>query len=128
MAAQAPQISELADRWAVRKLGHHIRRVVVAFGRLVERGDPQINLAHLKTSDLDIEVEAVHRQRLELLGEQPVVPGRELAQPVIRDHKRPGLFRGEVIETYGRHFGYAEQQSCQIPEVDPVCETAGGAF
>jgi hypothetical protein len=36
MAIEDPQISDLAKRRAGRNLGHHICRVVVALGRLLE--------------------------------------------------------------------------------------------
>src|SRR5215469_12841288 len=48
------------------------------------------------------------REVLELFGEQPVVPGRELAQPVVTNPKSPLLGRGQVIEAQGRHLGHSE--------------------
>ncbi|MGB9646771.1 MAG: hypothetical protein WCB44_16855, partial [Stellaceae bacterium] len=75
--------------------GHQIGRVV-AFRHVLERGDPQIDLTHLDTGELETKIEAQQREILELLGEQPVIPGRNFAQPVIGDHEGLGLGRGEM--------------------------------
>jgi len=62
MPAQAPQISGLAE-WRPRgKFGYRIGRVVRRVGRIIERYDVQIDLAHFKASHLDAEVEIEQRQ------------------------------------------------------------------
>jgi hypothetical protein len=67
MPAQQPQIAGLADCRPRR----HVRQIVGGIGsrvrRIVERGDPQIDLAHLETRDLEAEIEAEQREVLELL-------------------------------------------------------------
>ena len=115
MAIEVPQIPDLAERRAGRNLGHHICRVVVGLGRVVERCDPQIDLAHLEAGDLDVEIEAEQRELLELLGQQPVVPGGDFGQPVIGDHEGAGLRRGQVIEAQCRHLGHAELAAGEQP-------------
>jgi hypothetical protein len=45
---------------------------------------------------------------LELLRQQPIVPRRNLGQPVVGDHKGAGLRGGQVIETQCRHPAPAE--------------------
>ena len=97
--------------------GSSIGRIVVGLGRVLERCDPQIDLGHLEAGDLDVEIEAEQRKILELLGEQPVVPGGDFGQAVVGDHEGAGLRRGEVIEAQGRHLGQAELAAGQQPAV-----------
>jgi hypothetical protein len=59
----------------------------------------------------------VHREFLELFGQQPIVPGRDLGQPVIGNPEGSSLLRSEVIEAQRRHLGYAEQAACEKPTV-----------
>src|ERR1700729_886907 len=47
--------------------------------------DAQIDLAHVEADRLDVEFDA--RQRLQLLGQEPIIPQSNLRQPVIRDHE-----------------------------------------
>jgi hypothetical protein len=61
MPAEEPHISNLAERRPRRKFGNGIGRVVGLFGRVIERCDAQVDLAHLKTGELDAEVEAEQR-------------------------------------------------------------------
>ena len=42
-------------------------------------------------------------------GEQAVVPGRVLGQPIIGDHERLGLSLAKMVEANGWYFGPAEQ-------------------
>jgi len=58
--------------------------------------------------NLEAEIEPAERKVLELLGQQLVVPGRDLGQPVIGDHEGAGLGRSQVIEAQGGHLGDAE--------------------
>ena len=105
---EQPQIAELADRRPRRQLGYGIGGIVSRLGHFVERGDPQIDLAHFEAGDLEAEIEVEQRELLELLRQEPVVPARDLGQPVVGDHKSAGLRRGQVIEAQRRHLGHAE--------------------
>ena len=77
MRPKQPQISRLADRRRRRDLGQDIGRVGTRGRRVVERGDPQIDLAHLKAGDFDVKIETAERQVAQLLGQQTVVPSRD---------------------------------------------------
>ncbi len=69
MPAQQPQIAGLADRRPRRLIRHCIGRVVgVLFGRIVERSNPQIDIANLETRNLDAKIETEQREVLELFG------------------------------------------------------------
>jgi hypothetical protein len=59
----------------------------------------------------------VQREIPELLGQQAVLPGRDLGQPVIGNPKGAGLLRSEVIEAQRRHLSSAQQATCEIPTV-----------
>jgi hypothetical protein len=107
MRAEQPQIAGLADRRPRRRFHHGIGRVVTLRGRILEGAGPQIDLANLETGDLNVEVESDQRERLELLAEQPVVPGRDLGQPIIGDRECAGLHWAQVIEAQRRHLGNA---------------------
>ena len=39
------------------------------------------------------------------MGQQPVVPGGDLGQPIVGDHESAGLRRGKVIEAQRRYLG-----------------------
>ena len=54
-----PQIAGLADRRPDRNLGCCVSQVVTLGRRLIERVDPQIDLAHLEARDLEAEIEAL---------------------------------------------------------------------
>jgi hypothetical protein len=105
---EQPQIAKPADRRPGRNLGHGIGRVIVLDRCVVQRGDPQIDLAHLKTGKLEAEIQTLQGEVLELLGQQPVVPGGDLGQPVVGDHEGAGLGRGQVIEAEGRYLREVE--------------------
>ena len=92
-----------------------VGRVIAIFGQLLEGCDPQIDLAHLEPGDLDTEIESEQREVLELLGEQPVVPGGDLGQPIVSDHERAGLGRAQVIEAEGRYFGNPKRTTGEQP-------------
>jgi hypothetical protein len=62
-----PQISGFADRRPRGKFGNSISGVVSRVGHVLERGDAQIDLAHLKASELQAEVEVEERQVFEQL-------------------------------------------------------------
>jgi hypothetical protein len=52
---------------------------------------------------------------LELLGQQAVVPIRDLGQAIVGNSEGSGLRRGEVIEAERRHLGPAELTTGQQP-------------
>jgi len=108
MVAKEPEIAQLADRRPGRDFRCGIGRVVTLLGHVIERGDPQVDLGRHEAGDLEAEIEPAEREVLELLGQQPIVPGGDLGQPVVRDHEGTDLRRGQVIEAQGRHLGHAE--------------------
>jgi hypothetical protein len=59
----------------------------------------------------------VHREFLELFGQQPIVPGGDLGQLVIGNPEGAGLLRSEVIEAQSRHLRSAQQAACEKPTV-----------
>jgi len=93
---------------------------------------------------------AVHREFLELLGQQPIVPGRDLGQPVIGPIlKARACSRSEVIEATAVGTSvFAEKAACgknlpcpttilrspvsqnwdiEIKDLDAVGQSAGSA-
>jgi hypothetical protein len=54
--------------------GHEICWGLGCFGRVLERCDPQVNVGHFETGDLDVEIEPQQQAILELLRQEPVVP------------------------------------------------------
>jgi hypothetical protein len=107
--------------------GAHICGIVVVFRRILERCDPQIDLAHLEADDLDVEIETNQRQMLELLRQQPVIPDRNLGQPVIGDHESAGLPGRQVIQAQGRHLCHAQLDGGKQPAMTgyDVAEAVG---
>jgi hypothetical protein len=75
--------------------------------------DEQIDLAHVEADRLDVEVEFDARQRLQLLGQEPIIPQSDLRQPVIRDHEGPLLGLREMLEPNGRNFAPSQALACQ---------------
>ena len=53
----------------------------------------------------------------ELLREQPVIPGRDLAQPVVGDHEGARLCGREMIEAKCGHLGNANFATGEVPAV-----------
>ena len=115
MVAKEPEIAQLADRRPGRDFRCGIGRVVTLLGHVIERGDPQIDLGHLETDDLEAEIETAEREVLELLGQKPIVPRGDLGQPVVGDHERAGLGRAQVFEAQRRHLDPAEFAGGQEP-------------
>ena len=107
MATEQPLISNVADLGAGRNIGYRIGRIVIVLGQALERSDPQIDLADFEAGDLDAEIEPHQRELRELLGKQPVVPGRDLGQPIVGDHERASLRRRQMVEAYRRYLGNA---------------------
>ena len=108
IVAEDPQIPDFAERRIGRQLGHLIYRVVFSLARIVERLDPQIDLSHLEADDFDAEIETEQGEVPELLRQQPIVPGCDLGEPVVRDPERAHLRRGQVIEAQRRHLAPAK--------------------
>ncbi len=75
MRTEDPQVPHFAQRRASRKGGDRIGRVVIGCGRILEGGDPKIDLADLEADGFDVEVETDEREFLQLLRQQAVVPG-----------------------------------------------------
>ena len=59
MLAEKQQIADLADLRPRRDFGYVITRVVILPRHIFERGDPQIDLAHLEAGHLEAEIEAL---------------------------------------------------------------------
>jgi len=93
MAAEDPQIPDPADRPTGRHFGRQICRVVVGFGEVFEWRDPQVDLADLKTGDLDTKVEIKKREFLELICEQLVIPRGDFGEAVVGDPEGADLRR-----------------------------------
>ena len=108
MAAEEPQIPDLAQRRPRRRFGHLVARIVGRVRHVVECSDPQVDLAHLKAEDLEVEIEPREREVLELLRQQPIVPSRVLTEPVVGDPEGAGLGWGQMIEGERWHLGPAE--------------------
>ena len=68
MTTKQPEIAELADWRSHRDLGQDVGRILVLDAEVVERGDPQIDLAHLETGDFEAEIEPAEGEVPELLG------------------------------------------------------------
>ena len=75
--------------------------------------DPQVDLAHVEADRLDIEVEFDARELLQLLGQQPVIPGSDLRQPIVGDHEGPLLRLGEMLKANGRDLA-PSQTACRL--------------
>src|SRR5207302_10162702 len=92
-------------------------RVVSVLGYVLEHGNPQVDLGHLETGDLDVEVETEQGEILELLRQQPVVPDRDLGEAVVGDPEGAGLRRCQVIEAQRRHLAPAQLPAGAEPTV-----------
>jgi hypothetical protein len=79
----------------------------------------EIDLAHLETGDFDVEIETQQGKLFELLGQQAVVPRRDLGQSVVGNSEGSGLRRGEVIEAQRRRLGNLEEVACEPPTRAP---------
>ena len=116
MRPKQPHISRLADRRPRRDLGHDIGRVGLILSRRVfERGDPQIDLAHLKAGHFDVKIKTTERQVPQLLSQQAVVPGGIFRQFVIGDHKGAGLGGVQMIQAQGWHLIDAKLAASEQP-------------
>ena len=69
MPAKQPQITGLGDRRPRCDGRHRVGRVIDRRGWTVKRTDPQIDLAHFETGDLEAEIETEHREVLKLFGQ-----------------------------------------------------------
>ena len=54
---------------------------------------------------------------MQLLGEQLVVPGRDLGQPVVGDHEGSPLRLAQMLETNGRDFAQSRALGREQPPV-----------
>jgi hypothetical protein len=57
----------LADRGPSREFGHGVGRVLGRSGQFFQGCNPQVDLAHLETRELDAEIKTEQREILELL-------------------------------------------------------------
>ena len=104
----------LADRFAearslIAPAGHR------ASGRTPV--DPQIDLAQLKAGRFEGEIEVEALQLLKLDAKPPVVPGGELAKPVVGKHEGSGLGFAQMIERDGRNLPQAQAPGGEQPPV-----------
>ena len=72
---EVPYIPDLANRRPGVWFGQSIGWVIVRFRQVLERGDPQIDLAHLEAGGLEIEIEAEHGEVTNNL-EAPGLPSK----------------------------------------------------
>jgi len=77
----------------------------------------RVDLGRHEACDLETEIEPAERKVLELLGQQLVIPGRDLGQPIIGDHEGAGLGRRQVIEAQSWDFSHAELTAGEQPAV-----------
>lgn len=73
-----------------------------------ERFDAQVDLAHVEANRPDVEFEFDAGQRLELFGEQPIIPDRDLGQAVVGDHEGSLLGFGQMLEANDRRRAPAQ--------------------
>src|SRR6516225_8822533 len=111
MIAEHPQIADLAQWRARRKLDPGIGRVVVGFGHVLECRDPQIDLCDLEAGKFKAEIEAEQREFLELLRKSAVVALGELGQAIVGNHEGAQLSWAQVIEAEGRHLDKAKRSA-----------------
>ena len=119
MGTKEPQIPDLAEWRPRRKFGYRIDWVVGRVRLVFEGCDAQIDLAHLKAGELEAEIEAEQREVLELLSEQPVIPGGDFGEPVVGDHEGACLLRGQVIKAQRRHLGPCRARDRRAAARDP---------
>src|ERR1700746_1283002 len=113
MAAKLPEIANSADRLFLQG-----RKLIGRIGRLrlfAETFDPKIDLAHIKAGCLKIEAEIEDRELLELLPQQPVVPGRVFRQAVVGNCKGTSLRGIEMLDRDHRDLAPAELLRRQNP-------------
>ena len=121
VTAQQPEVADAADRGTDDLWNGRLVDVGVFRG---ERFNPQIDLAHVEADRLNVEGELDARQRFQLLGEEPVVPDRDLRQAIVGDHERLLLGFRQMIERESWEFrssraawrpaaGHARQSLCR---------------
>src|SRR6516225_1338043 len=106
MIPEQPKIANVA--YGVRRNGRQRIRSVRLFAYLFEPLDAQVDLANLEPGGLEAKVEVELGQFLELLAQDPVVPGGGFGQAVIGDLEGFGLRLIQVLEPHRWHLGPAE--------------------
>ncbi len=108
VVAEDPEIARPRRRVA-RRLRHHDRRDARPLRRLAAADVEGEQLVELGVGEAgERQVEVVGRQRLQLGGEQRLVPCSELGQLVVADAVRLPLFLGQMVEHDHRRLGQAE--------------------
>ena len=103
MIPEQPKIANVA--YGVRRNGRQRIRSVRLFAYLFEALDAQVDLANLEPGGLEAKVEVELGQFLELLAQDPVVPGGGFGQSVVGDLEGFGLRLVQVIEPDRWHLG-----------------------
>ena len=109
VAAQQPVIAEQPQ---IARARHRVQRRLgddVFAGKavaLVERRQQPVQVLALEAGEIEIEAGGV--QRVQLGGEQLVIPARQLGQAVIRDPVRADLLRRQVRQPDDRHLAQAQ--------------------
>jgi len=75
MLTQEPDIARGADGLARKGRGNSVGRIVVVLRPGREPLNPEVDFAHFEAGCVQREVEVEHRQLMQLLGEQPIIPG-----------------------------------------------------
>lgn len=80
-----------------------VRQAVGHICGLLKVGDQDVDLRSLEARHLDVEVQIEHGQRLQLQGQEVLVPAGQLGQSVVGDEVSADLCLAHVRETDGRH-------------------------
>ena len=112
MIAQQPQIAQAGDR-VHRRLGDDVLAGEAI--ALVERRQQPVEFLPVEAGQAEIEAGGV--ERVQLGGEQLVIPARKLGQPVVGDAVGADLFRRQVRQPDDRHLLEAQMLRRQQPAV-----------
>lgn len=114
MGTELPEIARPGDRFL-----RHIREpVVFRIAGLLDRHalDQAVDLANRKARQADVEVRIENLQLLQLLGQDVLIPSRELGQPVVGEDEGTLLGLVHVFKADAGHFRKAwtaEEYTCE---------------
>ena len=105
----------------VAGLGHRRARIdwrIVAIGFIGPASqtlDLQIDLSDREAGGFQVEAEIELGEHLQVLGQQRLVPGGGLGEPVVGDGEGAGLFRGQVLQADHRDLLPSQLAAGQYP-------------
>ena len=70
--------------------------------------DQEIDFGHIEPGELQAEIEVQFGKLAQLLAQEPVVPGGDLGQAIVGDHKGARLGVAEVLQADRRDLGATE--------------------